>query len=94
MDLRKLKIPFGAFAEIIPFVDGLIHISQISNKRIGKPADVLTVGDEVQAKIIEIDLEAKKISLSIRELLGEEVAEEVAETVEEATEAVEEATEE
>ena len=88
-------VPFGAFAEIIPFVDGLIHISQISNKRIGKPADVLTVGDEVQAKIIEIDLEAKKISLSIRELLGEEVSEEVAEEVAETVEeAVEEATEE
>lgn len=92
-DVIKCKIvrlvPFGAFAEIIPFVDGLIHISQISNKRIEKPADVLTVGDEVEAKIIEIDMEAKKISLSIRALLSEE-------TVEEATEeAVEEtATEE
>lgn len=76
-------VPFGAFAQIIPFVDGLIHISQISNKRIDKPADVLTVGDEVQAKIIEIDLETKKISLSIRELLAEEVKEEeVSETEE------------
>lgn len=81
-------VPFGAFAEIIPFVDGLIHISQISNKRIDKPADVLNVGDEVEAKIIEIDLEAKKISLSIRALLKEEVVEEAAaeEVVAEATE--------
>lgn len=97
-------VPFGAFAEIIPFVDGLIHISQISNKRIGKPADVLTVGDEVKAKIIEIDTEAQKISLSIRELLAEEPKEEpaveeaeevtaeepVAEVTEEVNEAVEE----
>ena len=65
-------VAFGAFAEIIPFVDGLIHISQISNKRIGKPADVLSVGQTVQAKIKEIDLENQKISLSIRELLPEE----------------------
>ncbi len=82
-DVVKCKIvrlvPFGAFAEIIPFVDGLIHISQISNKRIEKPADVLNVGDEVEAKIIEIDMEAKKISLSIRALLSEEVAEETVE---------------
>ncbi len=88
-------VPFGAFAEIIPFVDGLIHISQISNKRIDKPADVLTVGDEVEAKIIEIDLEAKKISLSIRALLKEEPVEAAEEVVEEAAEeVVEEATEE
>ncbi len=87
-------VPFGAFAEIIPFVDGLIHISQISNKRIDKPADVLTVGDEVEAKIIEIDLEAKKISLSIRALLKEEAPAEAEETVEEAVETVEETTEE
>ena len=93
-------MPFGAFANIVDGVDGLIHISQLSDKRIGKPADVLAVGDEVQAKIIEIDLEAKKISLSIRELLGEEASEEaVEETKEEAVEeakeeAVEETTEE
>lgn len=86
-------VPFGAFAEIIPFVDGLIHISQISNKRVEKPADELTVGQEVEAKIIEIDLEAKKISLSIRALLKEEApAEEIAEEVTE--EAAEEAVEE
>lgn len=81
-------VPFGAFAEIIPFVDGLIHISQISNKRIGKPADVLEVGQVVQAKINEIDLENQKISLSIRELLKEEAPEEVVEA-EEAAEAEE-----
>ena len=77
---------FGAFAEIIPGVDGLIHISQIADKRIGKPEDVLTVGQEVQAKITDVDAENKRISLSIRALI--EVASEDAaeEEVEEAAE--------
>ncbi len=60
---------FGAFAEIIPGVDGLIHISQIADKRIGKPEDVLSEGQEVQVKITEVDAENKRISLSIRALL-------------------------
>lgn len=60
---------FGAFAEIIPGVDGLIHISQIADRRIGKPEDVLSEGQEVDAKIIDIDAENKRISLSIRALL-------------------------
>lgn len=73
---------FGAFANIIDGIDGLIHISQIANKRISKPADVLKIGEEVQAKITEIDADKKRVSLSIRALLPEE--EEVAEeTVEE-----------
>ena len=62
---------FGAFAEVLPGVDGLIHISQIANRRIGKPGDVLTVGDVVDAKITAIDEEKHKISLSIRALLNE-----------------------
>lgn len=62
---------FGAFANIIPGIDGLIHISQISNKRIEKPADELSVGDEVEAKITGIDFEKKRVSLSIRALLPE-----------------------
>ncbi len=66
---------FGAFAEIIPGVDGLIHISQIADKRIGKPEDVLSEGQEVQVKITDVDAENKRISLSIRVLL-EEAAEE------------------
>ena len=85
-DVAKVKIvklmTFGAFAEIIPGVDGLIHISQIADRRIGKPEDVLSEGQEVEAKIIDIDQEHKRISLSIRALLsGEEepVAEEEAE---------------
>ena len=85
-DVAKVKIvklmTFGAFAEIIPGVDGLIHISQIADRRIGKPEDVLSEGQEVEAKIIDIDQEHKRISLSIRALLsGEEetAAEEEAE---------------
>ena len=94
-------VPFGAFVELIPGIDGLVHISQIANKRIGKPEDVLTVGEMVDAKITEIKWDEKKIGLSIRELLApeapaeeapaEEVVEEVAEeAVEEAPEATEE----
>lgn len=86
-DVVKVKIvrmmPFGAFAELIPGVDGLIHISQIADRRIGKPEDVLTIGEEVDAKINDINWEDKKISLSIRALIPvpeeEEVEEESAE---------------
>ena len=67
---------FGAFAEIIPGIDGLIHISQIADRRIGKPEDVLAEGDTVDVKIIDIDTEKKRISLSIRALLEEEEDEE------------------
>ncbi|NLY43848.1 MAG: bifunctional 4-hydroxy-3-methylbut-2-enyl diphosphate reductase/30S ribosomal protein S1 [Clostridiaceae bacterium] len=73
-DVVKCKVvrlvPFGAFVELIPGVDGLIHISQISNRRIGKPADVLSIGEEIEAKIIEMDLDNQKISLSRREVLN------------------------
>ncbi len=64
-------LPFGAFAEILPTVDGLIHISQIANKRIDKPQDELSIGQEVDVKVVEIDWENKKIALSIRALLPE-----------------------
>lgn len=71
-DAAEVKIvklmPFGAFAEVVEGVDGLIHISQIANRRIGKPEDVLSVGDVVEAKITAIDEEKHKISLSIRAL--------------------------
>ena len=63
--------PFGAFAQIIPGIDGLIHISQISDKRVTNVKDVLSVGDEVTAKITEIDSEKKRISLSIKAVLEE-----------------------
>ncbi len=68
-------VAFGAFAELLPTVDGLIHISQISTERILKPSSVLSVGQEVQAKITAIDWENNKISLSIRALLEPETAE-------------------
>ena len=75
-------MPFGAFAEIMPNVDGLIHISQIADRRIGKPEDVLTIGEEVEAKITDINWEDKKISLSIRALIPvPEVEEEVEEEI-------------
>ena len=67
-------VPFGAFVEVVPNADGLIHISQIADRRIGKPSDVLSVGQEVQAKILEIDPENQKISLSIRALIEPEEA--------------------
>ena len=73
---------FGAFAEIIPGIDGLIHISQIANQRVEKVSDVLSVGQVVDAKIVEIDADKKRISLSIRALLDtitEEAVEEVSE---------------
>ena len=69
-DAKIVKLmTFGAFAEILPGVDGLIHISQIADKRIGKPEDVLAEGQEVQVKITDVDAENKRISLSIRALL-------------------------
>lgn len=76
---------YGAFARIIPGIDGLIHISQIANKHVAKPQDELTVGEEVDAKIIAVDPEKKRVSLSIRALLeeGEPVEEPVADTADE-----------
>ena len=89
-DVANVKIvsllAFGAFAEIVPGVDGLIHISQISLDKIASPADVLQVGQTVDAKIVDIDYENHKISLSIRAILedeeeedGEEYDEDIAE---------------
>ena len=77
-DIASVKIvsmmPFGAFAEIVDGVDGLIHISQIAMQRIAKPADLLEIGQVVDARIIEIDDEKQKVSLSIRSLLEEAAA--------------------
>ncbi len=83
---------FGAFAHIVAGVDGLIHISQIANKHVAKPADVLKIGEKVTVKITEIDEERKRVSLSIRALLPEAVAEEEA-PAEETEAPVEEAAE-
>ena len=86
-DVAKVTVvklmPFGAFAEVLPGVDGLIHISQIANRRIGKPDEVLTVGDIVDAKITAVDEEKHKISLSIRALSAPEPAPVKAPVVEE-----------
>lgn len=71
-------MPYGAFVSVIPGIDGLVHISQISKERLAKVADALTVGQKVNAKITDIDFEAQKINLSIR-AAAEEVAEEVEE---------------
>ena len=83
VDAKIVKLmTFGAFAEILPGVDGLIHISQIADKRIGKPEDVLSEGQDVKVKITDVDAESKRISLSIRALL--ESSEESDEVVEDA----------
>ncbi|MEG1835616.1 MAG: bifunctional 4-hydroxy-3-methylbut-2-enyl diphosphate reductase/30S ribosomal protein S1 [Oscillospiraceae bacterium] len=66
---------FGAFANIIPGIDGLIHISEISYDHIGNPAEVLKVGQKVNAKIIEIDFDKKRVSLSMKALLEPPVIE-------------------
>ncbi len=82
-DIIKVKVvrmmSFGAFAEIIPGVDGLIHISQIADRRIEKPEEVLTIGEEVEVKVTDLNWEEKKISLSIRALIAPPVVEEAAE---------------
>ncbi len=74
-DIVEAKIvnmmPFGAFAEVAPGVDGLIHISKISLEKIAKPEDALEIGQIVTVKITEIDKENRKLSLSIRALLDE-----------------------
>jgi len=69
-NVRIVKLmTFGAFAEIVPGVDGLIHISQIADHRIEKPGDALSEGQMVDVKVTDIDMENKKVSLSIRALL-------------------------
>ena len=74
--VRIVKLmTFGAFAEVVPGVDGLIHISQLADHRVEKPGDVVSEGDKVDVKITDVDMENKKISLSIRALLEEPVEE-------------------
>ena len=70
---------FGAFANLIPGIDGLIHISQISYERVAKPEDVLSVGQEVDVKITDIDFDKHRVSFSIKALLEPPVKEEAAE---------------
>ncbi|MBQ8839868.1 MAG: bifunctional 4-hydroxy-3-methylbut-2-enyl diphosphate reductase/30S ribosomal protein S1 [Clostridia bacterium] len=86
-DVCEVKVvgitSFGAFAEIVPGVDGLIHISQIADQKIENVADVIKVGDVVNAKIVAIDDEKNKVSLSVRALLpkAEPEAEEEAQVI-------------
>ncbi|MBR6780917.1 MAG: S1 RNA-binding domain-containing protein [Clostridia bacterium] len=68
---------FGAFAEIFPGMEGLIHISEISHERIAKPQDVLSIGETVRVQLIKVDFEKKHISLSVKALLEAPVKEEV-----------------
>jgi 4-hydroxy-3-methylbut-2-enyl diphosphate reductase len=85
-------VPFGVFVELEKGVDGLVHISQISNFKIGKPGDLLAIGQDVEAKIVELNLETKKIGLSIKDILPEsddaadETAEKSSENIEVKTE--------
>ncbi len=88
---------FGAFVALEPGIDGLVHISEVSNKFIAKVEEAVKVGDEIEALVLDVNVEEKRISLSIKALLPEEEAEEAEEATEEvaedAVEAAEEATE-
>ncbi len=81
-DVVKVKVvkivDFGAFAEILPGVDGLIHISQVADHRVEKASDALSEGQEVDAKIIDVDYDRKRISLSVRAALAPAAEEEEA----------------
>ncbi|WEG11391.1 30S ribosomal protein S1 [Pullulanibacillus sp. KACC 23026] len=65
----KRLVPFGAFVEILPGVEGLVHISEISHEHIGTPQEVLEEGQQVQVKVLDVNQRDKRVSLSIRELL-------------------------
>lgn len=62
---------FGAFVRILPGIDGLVHISEISNDRVEKVSDVLKVGDMVDVKLLDVDFDKKRISLSMKALLND-----------------------
>lgn len=83
-------VPFGAFIELEEGVDGLVHISQIAYKHVEKPEDELEIGQEIQAKVTELDTENKKISLSIKETLEKPVKNETKEETAEVVETAEE----
>ncbi len=101
-DIVKGKVAqikeYGAFVELAPGLDGLVHISEVAHKRVGKISDELSIGQEIDAKILEIDKEKRRISLSIKATLPVPTAEEMAAAkaapkAEEAAEKVEEAAE-
>ena len=78
--VKVVKIEeFGAFVELAPGVDALLHVSQISKDHVEKPADALTVGQEVEAKVVDFNEDEKKISLSIKALFAPEEPEVVEE---------------
>lgn len=92
VDGKVVRIaPFGAFVEIEPGVDGLVHISQLANHRVEKPQDVVSVNQEVKVKILSIDSEEKRIGLSIKEAQDNTEAQEVQEYLEKQDEAEKEA---
>lgn len=64
----KRLTDFGAFVEVLPGIDGLVHVSQISHKRIENPKEALKVGQEVQVKVLEVNADAERVSLSIKAL--------------------------
>lgn len=68
----KRLVSFGAFVEVAPGVEGLVHISQIANRHIGTPSEVLKEGETVKAKVLDVNTAEKRISLSIREVLEAE----------------------
>lgn len=70
---------FGAFVELAPGVDALLHVSQISKEHVEKPADVLNIGQEIEAKIVDFNEEDKKISLSMKALLAPESSDDASE---------------
>lgn len=65
----KRIVTFGAFVEILPGVEGLVHVSQIANRHVKNPSEVLEMGQEVKVKVLEVHAEEKRISLSIKKLL-------------------------
>jgi 4-hydroxy-3-methylbut-2-enyl diphosphate reductase len=69
--------PFGAFVEIEAGVDGLVHISQLANRRVEKPEDVVSVGEKIQVKILSMDPEEKRISLSLKDAQNDAESQEV-----------------
>jgi small subunit ribosomal protein S1 len=70
----KRLVAFGAFVEVVPGVEGLVHISQIAHQHIGTPGEILKEGQEVEAKVLDVNVNDQRISLSIRELLEDEQA--------------------
>ncbi len=89
MDGRVARMTdFGAFVELAPGVDALLHVSQISRAHVDKPSDVLSVGQEITAKVVDLNVAEKKISLSMKALESASDAPEKAEGENEAAEEV------